>query len=236
MKESYIMSTLFGVNADNNTSLLNGAPGTRRSFMRMAAMAGLAAAGASFLTKPVRAAGTSPAVEDSIQEIFTVARTAEQLAVTFYRNGIAKAALTGIHGDDLTYFHAAVIHEQIHQAFFTANGGQSLASTFSFPHGEATFTDQTLFFETQQILEGAFDSAFLAAVKEFAELGQPVLAQIAAQVAMIESEHRVLGRQIGGLGLPDNWVFAPVLVQFVSDAPTVLADAGFPQPRRRQLL
>jgi Ferritin-like domain len=167
---------------------------------------------------------------DSIVSILTVARTAEQLAVTFYSNGIANASKLGITGDNLAYFQAALVEEQIHQQFFTANGGQSLAATFSFPKGAATFTDLTTFISTQQQLEGVFDSAFLAAIMEFAQLGRPDLAQIAGQVACIEAEHRVLGRSIGNMSPADNWAFTPVLVTSVGAAPALVQQAGYLSP------
>jgi ferritin-like protein len=167
---------------------------------------------------------------DSIVSILTVARTAEQLAVTFYSNGIANASKLGITGDNLVYLKAALVEEQIHQQFFAANGGQSLATTFSFPKGAATFTDLTTFISTQQQLEGVFDSAFLAAIMEFAQLGRPDLAQIAGQVACIEAEHRALGRSIGNLSPADNWAFTPVLVTSVGAAPTLVQQAGYLSP------
>ena len=167
---------------------------------------------------------------DSIVSILTVARTAEQLAVTFYSNGVNNASKLGITGDNLVYLKAALVEEQIHQLFFTANGGQSLASTFSFPKGASTFTDLNTFISTQQQLEGVFDSAFLAAIMEFAQLGRPDLAQIAGQVACIEAEHRALGRTIGGLSPADNWAFTPVLVTSVGAAPTLVTQAGYLSP------
>lgn len=87
-----------------------------------------------------------------------------------------------------------------------------------------------MFIATQQQLEGVFDSAFLAAVKEFGLQGRPDLSQIAAQIACIESEHRALGRAIGGLVPADNWAFAPVLVAKVGDAPALVAKAGYLSP------
>lgn len=167
---------------------------------------------------------------DSIVTILTVARTAEQLAVTFYSNGIANADKLGLTGDNLAYIKAALVEEQIHQQFFTANGGQSLADTFSFPQGPQTFTDLKTFIATQQQLEGVFDSAFLAAILEFAQLGRPDLAQIAGQVATIEAEHRALGRAIGGLAPADNWAFTPVLIASVGDAPALVKKAGYLSP------
>ncbi|GCE05679.1 ferritin-like domain-containing protein [Dictyobacter aurantiacus] len=169
--------------------------------------------------------------QDPIVTILTVARTAEQLAVTFYSNGLANADKLGLKGDNLTYLQAALAEEQIHQQFFAANGGQSLTETFSFPHGPQTFTDLKTFIDTQQQLEGVFDSAFLAAIKEFAQLGRPDLAQIAGQVACIEAEHRALGRAIGGLSPADNWAFTPVYLGSVADAPALVTKAGYLSPK-----
>ena len=41
------------------------------------------------------------------------------------------------------------------------------------------------------------------------QLGQPQLAQIASQIATVESDHRTLGRAIAGLEPADNWTYAP---------------------------
>jgi len=165
-----------------------------------------------------------------IQSIFSVARTAEQLAVTFYTNGVRNAAQLGFTPTQLGQIQAALVEEQLHQLLFTAQGGLSLADTFSFPQGAKTFTDLQTFIATQQQLEGVFDSAFLAAVREFAEIGEPVLAQIAAQIAPVEAEHRALGRAIAGLEPADNFTYQPVLVSFVADAPAAVTAAGFLSP------
>ena len=101
-----------------------------------------------------------------VKAIFTVARTAEQLAVTFYSNGVANAAVLGLTAVQKAQLQAALVEEQLHQLLFTAQGGDSLADTFSFPQGAKTFTDLQTFIATQQQLEGVFDSAFLAAVRE----------------------------------------------------------------------
>ena len=84
-----------------------------------------------------------------------------------------------------------------------------------------------MFIGTLEKLEEAFIAAYLAAVKEFCLLGQPGLAQIAAQIGGIENEHRALGRDIGGLIPADNWAFSPALVEAVADAVDVLAAEGF---------
>jgi hypothetical protein len=137
-------------------------------------------------------------------QIFTIAAIAEQLAVTFYSNGVRNADALGLEGVDLAIIKAAGIEEQIHQQFFTAViallTGNRVRRTigptaFSFPF-EDTFTDLTTFLATQQALEGVFDSAFLAAIRELARQKQHRAAQIAGQIAVIESEHRALGRDI----------------------------------------
>lgn len=137
-------------------------------------------------------------------EIFRIAAIAEQLAVTFYPNGVANASALGLDDFDLQIIKAAGIEEQIHQKFFTAvialltNGKAPRTvgpTTFSFPFPN-TFTNLATFIATQQALEGVFDSAFLAAIRELSRQGQHRAAQIAGQVATIESEHRALGRAI----------------------------------------
>jgi len=184
----------------------------------------------SALPAYAKSASTALPAQDTIVSILTVARTAEQLAITFYSNGIANADKLGLTGSNLENIKAALVEEQIHQQFFTANGGQSLAETFSFPQGTQTFTDLKTFIATQQQLEGVFDSAFLAAIFEFAQLGRPDLAQIAGQIATVEAEHRALGRQIGGLIPADNWAFSPVIIATVGDAPAVVQKAGYLSP------
>ncbi len=213
---------------------------TRRNLLKSAAVgavgvAGLATAGGMLASNKLgnaHAAAAKTSCITPIPEILTIARTAERLAVTFYSNGLKHAAKLGIKGADREYIRAALIEEQIHEHYFSRAGGKTLASTFSFPHGEATFENLKLFIETQQQLEGVFDSAFLAAVKEFSLQGRADLAQAAAQIACIESEHRVLGRSIGGFVPADNWVFTPVLLAKVGDAPALVKSAGYLSPHK----
>ncbi len=189
---------------------------TRRSLLTRGAAGGAAiAAGGLFsglLAPGAMAQGgtrgrgvlAEPREQTAPLEIFRIAAIAEQLAVTFYSNGVANAGALGLDGVDLAIIKAAGIEEQIHQQFFTAvigllTGEDAPATvgptTFSFPFPN-TFTDLTTFLATQQALEGVFDSAFLAAIRELSRQGQPRAAQIAGQVAVIESEHRALGRAI----------------------------------------
>ncbi len=211
---------------------------SRRSLLKGAAVgaagtSGLVVAGAELLPLAAHAASpkATPPCVDTPKTIFSVARTAERLAVTFYSEGIENADELGLKGADLANIKAALVEEQIHELFFGANGGVALASDFSFPHGPDTFKHLDVFIATQQQLEGVFDSAFLVAIREFAQLGLPALAEISGQIATIEAEHRALGRQIGGLVPADNWAFSPVLLPSVGAAPALVAKAGYLSPR-----
>lgn len=213
---------------------------SRRSLLRgavvgatgVAGVAAVAGAGLIPSTAFAATATTDSSCVTPIPDILTIARTAERLAVTFYTNGLKWADKLGIGEEDKMYLKAALVEEQIHEFFFRDNGGKVLASTFSFPNGEKTFEDLSTFIATQQQLEGVFDSAFLAAVKEFGLQGHPELSQVAAQIACIEAEHRALGRAIGGLMPADNWAFTPVLIGKVGDAPALVAKAGYLSPTK----
>jgi hypothetical protein len=266
--------------AENVEHLLGMA--TRRSLLTRGAAGGAAlAAGGLFsglLAEGAMAqAGTrgrgvlrEPREQTPPLEIFQIAAIAEQLAVTFYSNGVQNAGALGLDGIDLAIIKAAGIEEQIHHQFFLAvisllTGEPAPETvgptTFSFPFPN-TFTDITTFLATQQALEGVFDSAFLAAIRELSRQNQARAAQIAGQVACIESEHRALGRAIAarrGIALlpnpvgaliegrlnprpsnpepnpvptvpPNNWVFAPVFLESVGDAPALVQRAGFLSP------
>jgi hypothetical protein len=219
-----------------------GARRSRRTFLKGAVATGVAAGSVGFLTNAAHAQATAA---DTVQTILNVAATAETLAVTFYTNGVNNAAVLGLTGGALDDIKAALIEEQIHLNFFKANGGVPATSTFSFPKGTTTFSDLSTFISTQQQLEGVFDSAFIAAAYEFVQLGHPELARVAVQIAMIESEHRALGRDIisdkgltldaasAGTASPnpaDNWAFAPQTLTSVGAAPALVQAAGYLSP------
>lgn len=206
---------------------------SRRSLLAKSGLvvAGAATAAQIFDSLPVHAQG---AAGDSVQDILNVAVTAERLAVTFYSNGVTNARWLGLWGPKLDYVKAALIEEQLHEQFFVAAGGTTLnpSNTYSFPHAGTTFRSLELFIQTQQQLEGVFDAAFIAACKRFAELSQPLLAQYACQIAMIESEHRALGRSIIYEFPADNWVFGDRqgLTDSVTAAVPVVQQAGYLSP------
>ncbi len=212
---------------------------SRRSLLKgaVAGAAGVSGlvAGAGFLTTlqphAAFAKAASLSCGDTEQSIINTAATAEELAVVFYYHGVKNAAKLGISGQNLSYLQAALVEEQLHLNYLLSAGAVPLTSTFSFPHGWNTFENQGTFINTLQQLETDFESAYLAAVKEFGELGLFDLAVVAGQIATIEAEHRALGRSIiMTKQAANNWGFTPVYVTSVGDAVTVLTDEGYLSP------
>jgi len=56
-----------------------------------------------------------------------------------------------------------------------------------------------VFVETSNTAENWFVAAYLAATRQFAELGEPLLAATTAQLVGVEAEHQALLRLMGGL-------------------------------------
>jgi hypothetical protein len=162
----------------------------RRQFFRGA---GIAAGGAAALVlaegsfKPLAAQVQGAEAMDTAAEIFTAALIAEDLATTFYYNGLVGMAvqdpnLAGPGGTaakpsaggnigNLEYVQAALTQEISHANLLRSLiGGASAATdpyqTFYFPAG--TFNTLTAFLTTLNALENAFVGAYLSAVREFA--------------------------------------------------------------------
>ncbi len=222
----------------------------RRSFVTRAGIFGLSAAAAAFLPgMPVRAQefnseGLDNLSGDTAQEVFTAALIAEDLASTFYYNGltgpvIMDPSLAGPGGSatnvtssgdagNVGYFRAALSEEITHANLLRSLIGKTSSTT----DPVQTFYLPSLAFETiggftglLDTLENAFIGAYLTATIEFAQMavdakgfghrqrdssGKPYqttdleyFAQVAASIMGVESEHRVLGRDVSGM-IPAN--------------------------------
>jgi hypothetical protein len=212
--------------------------GTIAGVTGLAAIGGIAAAGAIYTHQNDAGAAHADSVNQAnssgakaaIQTILNIAITAEELAVIFYSNAIKNANILGLSNAGFLDIEAALIEEQIHQLFLAKQGAKALTNKFSFPFGNDTFRNFTHFITVQQQLEALFVAAYLAAGKEFAQLGRPDLVQIAAQIGGVEAEHRAIGRAIGGLRPANNRGFETLLVNTVADAPAILKKDGFLNP------
>ena len=208
----------------------------RRGFLKRAGLAGLAAGGATVVSGMTfgNVFAESDDEGDTTLDIFNGALTAEQLAVTFYYNGLQTNLQINptfkdvLSPDHVHYFQAALWEEHRHAQLFAAVGGTSLAGPapkFFFPTG--SFTDQHTFLSVLSALEDAFIGAYLAAVGDWSrkdsEARETVpegytpsqLAQIAAQIMGVEAEHRVLGRDVDNQSVPNNRILEKVLFRSV---------------------
>jgi Ferritin-like domain len=178
----------------------------RRRFLQSTAVAGLGVAATTLiggsatalaaqsglrtgLTTKTNATGVQdPVSKDTPAQIFTAALIAEDLATTFYYNGLVGAVLqdpnlagpggTVTHApkgdqDNVNYIRAALFEESTHANLFRDLLGISGAAndpvqTFYFPAG--TFDTLGPFIGTLEALENAFIGAYLAAIREFARM------------------------------------------------------------------
>jgi hypothetical protein len=125
--------------------------------------------------------------QDTVKEIFTAALIAEDLASTFYYNGLVgsviqdpslagpggSAADVSSAGDagNVAYLRAALTQELQHAALFRSllgipSAAQDPVQTFYFPAG--TFDSLAAFTGLLDALENAFIGAYLNAIQEFA--------------------------------------------------------------------
>ena len=164
----------------------------RRSFFKGMGKVGLSATAALlFGDLPVLRAQSTAANQDSAAQILTAAVIAEDLATTFYYNGLIGPVvqdpnLAGPGGTavspnannsnipNLTYLRAAMAQEFEHANILRAVGnlGANAVSdpyqTFYFPAG--TFDTLSAFTATLDALENAFIGAYLNAIRELGGL------------------------------------------------------------------
>lgn len=181
---------------------------SRRSLLRALALGGVALAAAGVGANAALAQsddGTTEAA--SITNIINLAATLEMLSVTVYGNAIANAATLGISGAGLAFLRAAQAEEEDHARILRLAGGQAVTDTFSLPGGAAVFASLPAFLGLLQALENDSTAAYLTVVPVFAAAGRPDLAQLAARIAAVEGEHRVLARILAGQSPANNRSF-----------------------------
>lgn len=171
----------------------------RRKFLTRAGLLGLGAAASFTLGGGARvaraeetestgeAAQEAAQAKDTVKEIFTAALIAEDLASTFYYNGLvgpviqdpnlagpggsAKNVSSSGNAGNVQYLQAALTQEIHHAGLFRSLLGMQYGrydpvQTFYFPHG--TFDTLSAFTTMLNALENAFIGAYLNAIQEFA--------------------------------------------------------------------
>lgn len=177
----------------------------RRSFVTKAGILGLSAAAAAFLPgTPLRAEREDRESDnvsgDTAQEIFTAALIAEDLASTFYYNGLigpvimdsnlagpggtATHVSSGGNEGNVQYFRAALSEEISHANLLRSLIGKTSSTddpvqTFYLPTG--TFDTLGTFTGILDALENAFIGAYLNATIEFAQMSADTRAHVNRQ-------------------------------------------------------
>src|SRR5579871_6917577 len=164
-------------------------------------------------------AANAAAADDDIPTILNVAATAETFATTHYYRALMTKSL-GMNEPTTLYFVAAMYAEFVHLQYLQSNGGKALTTKFFFP--KVTFSNLKTLGAITSVAETVFVGAYIAATNRFAQLNQPALAAVAAQVAVVEGQHLLFVRELAGEKLPNNVVLANPIFQNVSDAVPVV--------------
>lgn len=169
----------------------------------------------------------------SIQDMLSIAATAEALAVTVIGEALAAAergdlALTE---DERVFLRAARAAEQAHYEVLTAAGAQPLTLVFTVPDTRAV-SDPVLLLRTAIGLEEAFIAAYCAAAQQFASLGRADLVGVALQIGGVEAEHRAhlsfFASARGAVtGVPNDVAFEKALFTSVGAAADALVQLGW---------
>ncbi len=155
----------------------------RRKFLTTAGFAGLGVAAASVAAAPAQAQ-TAAGGQDTLTEVLTAVLVAEDLATTFYYNGLIgkvmqDPALAGPGGTatnvsasgnegNVQYLRAAfseeISHADLARALLGGEPSKDPYQTFYFPSG--TFDTLAAFTGLLDALENAFIGAYLVAIQE----------------------------------------------------------------------
>lgn len=193
---------------------------SRGQFLRQAGLVAGGVAVLSAATFTSAFAATDAACPDTTSDILNAALTAEQLATTFYYNGLLASTLPKVHSNaNLNYFQAALWQEYQHASLFASVGATTLAGgsppQFYFPTN--VFVYDAVFLGVLDVLETIFIAAYTAAIGAWAgdapnavsstgSFTGPQLAKIAGQILGTEAEHRALGRVAQGVNPPNNLI------------------------------
>ena len=198
----------------------------RRTLLRM-----MGAAGAGLVAAQLVPLKALAAHSESVRSIISIFATAEALAVSLTGAAIAGArkydAGKGLPPRTVTWVKAIQAEEQAHYEYLTKAGAKPLTLTFTVPQNLADITaDSKALFDFLVSAETIFVGAYVAAAGEFANLGQPALAQVACQLAGVESEHRTLANYARGAVPPNNLGFEKAPFQTVGEAAAKLKSLG----------
>jgi hypothetical protein len=202
---------------------------TRRWLLERAAMgaAGLAAATAAIPSGDALARSR----HDSVREFGVFASTTEALTVTILTELVRRTRLhPEVPSSVSTIFDGVYAAERDHWLFIRKLYRPSTTRFWipdGFFGGAGDALNLTAVGQGVAAGEHLFVNTYLVGVTTYAAAGRPKLARYAAELAAIESEHRVLGQTLAGASPPDNLGFAVFEFDRVHQIKAALIGAGF---------
>lgn len=177
--------------------------------------------------------------------ILDAALALERLSTTFYYSGLTSSAIMrtrqlggrssnpnnpglspGGSPHHVRYLQAALDAEAKHAEILAGEGATLHNTWFFFPASTfkrlGTARDSDSFLGVLDWLETASIGLYLAAVEQLSRLGQFDLAQLVAEIAGVEAEHRMLGRVIAHIKPANNLTLEKEPFASVSEAQAAL--------------
>lgn len=223
------------MNQDTASEGTNGLESLLQSRLSRGKLLAAAAAGVAIATVPRVTSAQTTTTPESVQDIINIRVTNDVFGVTFLVAAINNADQLGLKangGMTLRVIQAALAEEQYHVDYLTSQGAKPTTTTFTIPDPKM-LTDPVTFFSTVEFIETIEISMDMSATREFSEMGQVMLAQVAYQIGGTEAEHRVLARAaLAMLGQqsdvpPNNRAFETDIVYYLRDAVAIFTQRGF---------
>ncbi len=152
--------------------------------------------------------------ENDVETIVNLAATAEMIACTHYYRVLTNSNIA-LAPDEIEIIKAFLDAELQHLELLYLNQATPVTNRFYLPTD--VYNDREQFSKITEQLETTFIAAYLAATRQFAQLGLPLLAATSAQVSAVEQEHLALVRGIGGRR-PNNVALARALFFNITEA------------------
>jgi hypothetical protein len=207
--------------------------GTRRWLLERAAVGAVGVAAGGALDSAGAALGDgghgSRHGFDSISAFGTVAVTTEALTVTLLTEVLRRANLNPVGAGNLAVFEGAYAAEVDHFQF-TRTYWNRTTTKFWIPDGffggSGNTLDLTALGTALVAGETLFVNLYLIGVMAFAQAGNGQFARFSAEIAGVESEHRVLAETLVGATPPNNVGFAAFSLSRPQDIEAALQGAG----------
>jgi hypothetical protein len=202
---------------------------TRRWLLERAAMGAAGVAAASAVIPGGQALARSH--HDSINEWGVFASTTEALTVTITAELVRRTSKHPEVPSSVSAIFDGVYAAERDHWLFTSKHWRPSTTRFWIPDGffggAGDALDLTAVGKAVAGGEHLFVNTYLVGVTTFAAAGRSKYARYAAELAAVESEHRVLGQTLAGASPPNDLAFAEFQFGRVSQLKATLESAGF---------